>query len=82
MVILILIFLGGFFMKQLKHLVSVLMVLAMVFFVGCSKDDDNKGGGNDGGSGNGGGGNGLVETWYAEEECITEFAKFESNGKA
>jgi hypothetical protein len=31
-------------MKQLKYLVSVLMVLCLTLFVGCPKDDDNKGG--------------------------------------
>ena len=40
-------------MKQLKWLLSILMVLAVICFVGCSKDDDKNNGG-------------IVGTWVTE----------------
>jgi hypothetical protein len=66
-------------MKQLKYLVSVLMVLAMVFFVGCSKDDDNKGGG---GGGWDNGPYSVVGTWVSDHATYGGTLVVKSDGTA
>ncbi|MDR0305008.1 MAG: hypothetical protein LBH98_09640 [Chitinispirillales bacterium] len=63
------------FKKITAWLVSVLMVLCVMTFVGCSKDDDNNGGG-PAGSGD------LVGTWQIEAMVVgkIDWAVFNADG--